>query len=174
MKKKILILLLIFGFILGLQYYLNKTSTLTTQLPSGTSFNQVFPDIELVPINTPPFKLSDKKGVLYLINLWATWCGPCQYEIPHLNEIDREYHDKGVVVIGISLDDSDIPVKTFIKQHNISFPISMFNHNFPDFLRQLPGVPATLTLDSSLTIIDVVIGYQHKNYFEIYVARDET
>ena len=75
------------------------------------------------------------------------------------------------MIIGISLDDTDIPVTQFITKHKINYPISMFNATFPDFLRQLPGIPATLTLDKSFNIIDIAIGYRNQNYFEKMIKR---
>jgi thiol-disulfide isomerase/thioredoxin len=51
------------------------------------------------------FKLQDKKGKVVLVNLWATWCGPCIAEMPHLNEMQEKYKDKGFEVIGLDTDD---------------------------------------------------------------------
>tara|TARA_B100001113_G_scaffold350098_1_gene346631 strand:- start:236 stop:760 length:525 start_codon:yes stop_codon:yes gene_type:complete len=171
MKFKILILIIITSSVFGLQYYLNQQKISTTQTSSNAAYNETFPNIELLPLNSSPFQLNDKEGVLYLINLWATWCGPCQYEIPHLNELYNEYHHEGIVIVGIALDDSDIPVKAFIKKQNIDYPIIMFNKKLPSYLKNIPGVPTTLTLDASLRIIDVVIGYQQKKYFEKMIKR---
>ena len=51
-------------------------------------------------------RLADYKGRVILVNVWATWCGPCELEIPELVEAYAKYKDKGVVILGVSLDDS--------------------------------------------------------------------
>ncbi len=56
------------------------------------------------------FNLADYKGSVVVVDLWATWCPPCKKEIPHLIEINNEYKDKGVVMIGISMDDNAMSV----------------------------------------------------------------
>jgi thiol-disulfide isomerase/thioredoxin len=58
-----------------------------------------------------------EKGKVYIVEFWATWCGPCKATIPHLNELQKKYKDKGVIVIGQSIgeeDDNDVP--KYVKQ----------------------------------------------------------
>lgn len=60
-----------------------------------------------IALNTPedkPFKLSSLKGKVVVIDFWASWCGPCRRENPHMVEIYKEFHDKGVEFLGVSLD----------------------------------------------------------------------
>jgi thiol-disulfide isomerase/thioredoxin len=63
---------------------------------------------EMLPGDT--FDLSHYKGKVVVVDLWATWCPPCKKEIPDLIEINDEYKDKGVVMIGISMDDNAMSV----------------------------------------------------------------
>jgi len=56
------------------------------------------------------FDLANYKGSVVVVDLWATWCPPCKKEIPHLIEINNEYKEKGVVMIGISMDDNAMSV----------------------------------------------------------------
>src|ERR1044072_4771232 len=53
------------------------------------------------------FKLEDKKGKIVLVNLWATWCGPCIGEMPHIVEMQEKYKDKGFEVIGLDSDEGE-------------------------------------------------------------------
>lgn len=61
-----------------------------------------------------PVDVKDGKN-LYVVEFWATWCGPCRQSIPHLNELQKKLRDKGVVVVGISDEASEI-VKPFVKK----------------------------------------------------------
>lgn len=56
------------------------------------------------------FDLTQYKGSVVVVDVWATWCPPCKKEIPHLIEINNEYKDKDVVMIGISMDDNAMSV----------------------------------------------------------------
>tara|TARA_B100000586_G_scaffold174121_1_gene127194 strand:- start:4221 stop:4751 length:531 start_codon:yes stop_codon:yes gene_type:complete len=169
MKKRIIILIIVVTTIFSLQYYVNRTNE-----PSkldNVSYSQSIPNLSIVPLNEAPFSLSDKKGTLYILNFWATWCPPCIIEIPHLIALNHRYQDQGIVFIGISLDESDIAVNHFIKKHGITYPITMFQSDFPDFFKKLGGIPTTLTLDSALNIIDIAIGYREPSYFEKMIKR---
>ncbi|MCI0338270.1 MAG: TlpA family protein disulfide reductase [Acidobacteria bacterium] len=71
-------------------------------------------------------KLSDYSGKVLVIDLWATWCGPCRQEIPHLIEMAKEYKSKGVEVIGLSTEDPETDaelVREFSKEFKINYPI---------------------------------------------------
>ncbi len=68
------------------------------------------PDFEYKDINDKVHRLSDFKGNVILIDLWATWCGPCLRQIPAMKKLEEEYHGKPVVFMGISVDkNEDIP-----------------------------------------------------------------
>ena len=72
------------------------------------------------------FKLSDFKDKVVVLDLWATWCGPCRQEVPHLVELQKEYGAKGVEVIGLTTEDpnSDAEkVRAFAKEFNINYKL---------------------------------------------------
>src|SRR5262249_40292284 len=71
-------------------------------------------------------KLADYSGKVLVVDLWATWCGPCQQEIPHLVEIAKEYKGRGVEVIGLTSENPETDsetVKKFSESFNINYPI---------------------------------------------------
>ncbi len=57
-------------------------------------------------VDASGFKVADYKGQVLLMDFWATWCGPCKMEIPHLIELQDKYRDRGLVVVGITMDDN--------------------------------------------------------------------
>ncbi|MBM4021981.1 MAG: TlpA family protein disulfide reductase [Planctomycetes bacterium] len=81
------------------------------------------------PIDGTPFDLKSRAGKVVLIDFWATWCGPCIAEIPHVIEQYEKYHDKGFEVIGISLDrdrgdkTAKDQVVEAVTRHKIPWPI---------------------------------------------------
>ena len=73
-----------------------------------------------------PIKLGDYSGKVMLVNLWATWCGPCRMETPELVKLNKEFKDRGVEMIGLSTedpDDSAESVQEFVRAYNVDYQI---------------------------------------------------
>ena len=83
------------------------------------------PDFTLRDINGKQVSLSSYKGKVVLVNFWATWCGPCKLEMPHLDKMDRDLEEKGFEVISISTDDAraSSKVKPLIKRGGYDFTV---------------------------------------------------
>jgi thiol-disulfide isomerase/thioredoxin len=75
------------------------------QAPGTTKAGEAEPELTLKDLNGNDVSLSDFKGKVVLVNFWATWCEPCRVEIPWLIEMQHKYADKGLVILGIALDD---------------------------------------------------------------------
>jgi peroxiredoxin len=86
-------------------------------------------EVAIVPLkdaNGASFKLGDFFGKVMVINLWATWCGPCRREIPELVKLHKEFHSRGVEMIGLSTEDPDASaekVRKFIQDFQIDYRI---------------------------------------------------
>ena len=80
-------------------------------------------DFTLKDMHGASVKLTDFKGKAILLNYWATWCAPCKQEIPVLNELYTQYKDKGLAIIGISVDDDEPTLREFAKQFPMSYTI---------------------------------------------------
>jgi len=83
------------------------------------------------------YKLEDKKGKVVLVNLWATWCGPCIAEMPHLKEMQEKYQANGFEVIGLNTGDNDTgeaepvdKIKAFVGQKGLNYPIGYADEKF--------------------------------------------
>lgn len=83
-------------------------------------------DTEMKSTNGEPIKLSNYSGKVVVLNLWATWCGPCRNETPELVELYKEYQSQGVEVVALSTEDpirSSESVQQFIREYNVNYPV---------------------------------------------------
>ncbi len=87
----------------GYKGYLSELITLRENLPAGTP-SPAFQEYENHAGGTT--SLSDLKGKYVYVDVWATWCGPCKVEIPFLKEVEKEYHDKNIAFVSISIDEA--------------------------------------------------------------------
>src|SRR5579863_7920513 len=76
-------------------------------------------------LDSPDFDLIAYRGKAVLLNIFATWCGPCNREMPYVVEAASDYADRGLAVVGIDSRESDDAVRAFRKRYNIPFPIAM-------------------------------------------------
>jgi thiol-disulfide isomerase/thioredoxin len=67
--------------------------------------------------------LNEYLGEVVILNFWATWCMPCVVEMPALEAIYQEYHDDGVVVLGVNVTDSSADILAFAREHGLTFPV---------------------------------------------------
>src|SRR4030042_3681066 len=72
---------------------------------SNADSSKIAPDFTLKDLSGNSVSLQQYRGKVVLLDFWATWCQPCRYSIPELVDIQDKYRDKGLVVIGISVDD---------------------------------------------------------------------
>ena len=91
-------------------------------------FSFITPDENNLTIESS-VTLDSLKGKVVLINFWATWCGPCRMEIPDFNELYKDYNDKGLEVLAISIDDGRDALLNFKNAYNIFYPILYGNRS---------------------------------------------
>ncbi len=104
-------------------------------LPGGktdTSGKPVAPNFTLKDMNGADVSLEQYKGKVVLVNFWATWCGPCQVEIPWLIEFQQKYADRGFTILGISMDDDGKKdVEPFLQEHRFDVGGQKMGLNYP-------------------------------------------
>jgi thiol-disulfide isomerase/thioredoxin len=143
-------------------------STATT-LPADDSETAVAPapQWELTNVEGKLVKLSDFHGKVVILDFWATWCGPCRVEIPHFVELQKQYGDKGLTVIGVSLDEQGPEVvKKFIKRLGVNYPIVIGNQKAVEAYGGIDALPTTFVIDRQGRIVSEHIGYDDKTAFE--------
>lgn len=91
---------------------------------------------------------------LTLLNLWATWCGPCQEEFPELEQLHRDYQGKGLRILAVSVDlGNDANVRAFAEDHGATFTIGRDGEGRMQRLYQTVGLPETFLIASDGTLL---------------------
>jgi thiol-disulfide isomerase/thioredoxin len=153
-RLQILILLTVLAVIVILARY---TST------SNSSVENVrpAPQFSLANLDGKNVSLKDFANKVIVVDFWATWCGPCREEIPHLNELYENYRGKGLVVVGISMDaEGPEVVKQFAKELRMEYPVVMGNENVQQDFGGIVGLPTTFVIDRKGNIVKKYTGYQ--------------
>lgn len=118
------------------------------------------PDFTLDTLDGTKVTLSDLRGKIVVINLWATWCPPCRAEMPALENAYQQYKDSGVVVLGLNVtnQDSESEVPRFVDEFGLTFPILLDRDGSVSALYQLRGLPTTYFVNRAGIIRTVVVG----------------
>jgi peroxiredoxin len=120
-------------------------------LRSRQSRNLAMRDVAAPPFDTPDLlgktqRLADQRGKVVLVNIWATWCGPCREEMPKLDRLYRERQDRGFIVFGLS-DESVNLQRKFVEQVPVSYPLLTVSGAVPSLYRDIARYPAIFLID---------------------------
>jgi len=118
------------------------------------------PDFELKTLTGETIKLSDLRGQVVLVNLWATWCPPCRAEMKTIEKIYNEYKDQGLVVLAVNMTYQDDPfaIVPFVKEQGLTFPILLDETGGMAGAYQLRSLPSSYFIGRDGIINEVVIG----------------
>lgn len=111
--------------------------------------------LEGKPTQLAPY--AGKKGTL--VNLWATWCGPCVHEMPELSKLYDKYKAQGWGIVGIDVDESPAEVREFLVKRSVTYPILLSTKNKTiAALGNLEALPTTIVLDPTGDVKTVLVG----------------
>jgi thiol-disulfide isomerase/thioredoxin len=121
----------------------------------------------LKDMNGVDVKLASFKGKVILVNFWATWCGPCELEIPWLVELQKAYRDD-LVVLGVSIDDTAEQLKPYAANKKMNYPVlvGLDRQDVQDAFGPLFGIPVSVFIDRNGTIVRRHSGIATKEQFE--------
>ncbi len=137
------------------------TTQTQTQPPASsestaqTEVGSTMPEYSALNLDGSKFDLAAKRDKVVLLNVWATWCGPCRYEIPELQKLHELYAPRGLEVVGVSVDESGVDaVRSFVaEQKKMTYPIVLDAEGKIANLLETSVLPTTVVVDRSGRIV---------------------
>lgn len=124
------------------------------------------PDFELATLNGGTVRLSDLRGKPVLINFWASWCGPCRTEMPHIQTAYENHAQDGLVVLGVDQMESPNSVSRFAEEYGLTFPIPMDSDGEVSAVYRARGLPTSFFVDPGGVIQATFTGPMSSGFIE--------
>jgi len=119
---------------------------------------ELAPDFQLPNLEGQSISLSGFRGEPVLVNFWASWCSPCIYEMPFIQEVFEEWSGQGLVVLAINQGESLSTAKDFMQSNNYSFPVLLDISQDVALEYNVWGIPTTFFIDKDGIIQAIKIG----------------
>jgi peroxiredoxin len=123
------------------------------------------PDFELKTLEGKTVHLRDYRGKAVLLNFWATWCVACKEEMPWLVAFQKQYGPKGLVILGIAMDESVDPIRKFVQRTELNYPVLIGNQPLADQY-YVKALPVSIFIDRNGRITDQVPGGAARSFLE--------
>jgi peroxiredoxin len=131
----------------------------SSALAAGGDASGPAPQFTLTTLAGQPAGLSQYKGQVVMVNFWATWCGPCQQEMPLLDQMYKKYKPAGFTLIGVNVDKEAPAVKELLTRKPVSFPVLLDPANSVSKAYHVDEMPSSVIIDRK-----GVIRYVHRGY----------
>ena len=128
----------------------------------------VAPEISLFSLDGETISLHGLRGQVVLINFWASWCGPCELEMP---AIQARYNDGGFAVLAVDFNEPADQVQTFVDDLNLNFPILLDPGGVVQELYRVRGYPTTFFVDADGIIRILHIGEMSGDTLDKYLVQ---
>ena len=117
------------------------------------------PDFTLRTMDGPNLRLGEQRGRVVLVNFWATWCGPCRQEMPHMNRLYEKYRSSGFVLLGVNVDEDPRNAAGVAAKLGVKFPVLLVTDKKVSKLYDLSTMPSTVLIDR-----DGRVRFLHRGY----------
>ena len=124
------------------------------------------PDFELPTLDGGTVRLSELRGRPVLINFWASWCGPCRSEMPHIQAAYEHHSQEGLVVLGVNQMESPNSVSRFVEEYSLTFPMPMDRDGKVSAVYQARGLPTSFFVDAEGVIRATFTGPMSSGFIE--------
>jgi peroxiredoxin len=129
--------------------------------PAAPVAQAAAPDFTLRNAAGGNLRLREQRGQVVLVNFWASWCGPCRQEMPHLNRLYEKYRASGFVLLGVNIDDDAHAAATAAARWGLKFPVLLDAEKSVSRLYDLGSMPTSVLIDR-----DGRVRYLHRGYRE--------
>jgi len=163
-ENRRLAILLLVVFILGAGWIwvsrVPPAATTSGKPPQSPRQGFIAPDFTLDLLGGGQVSLSELRGSVLMINLWASWCPPCRAEMPAIQNAYEDYHDRGfeVLAINTTYQDQEEAAQAFVNEFGLTFPVLLDRTGSVANRYLLRALPTTFFVDRDGVIQDVVIG----------------
>jgi peroxiredoxin len=150
-----------FGVLYGIGMYRSyKTMSVLGTSEFEDYYGKAAPEMTLKTIDGNEIMLSDLKGRRVMLDFWATWCGPCKKELPHLVKLRETTSADELVIIGISDEPAD-KIRSFGRKMKINYPLVSINYNvkLPEPFSEVTSIPTVFFIDANGVIESALTGY---------------
>ena len=138
--------ILLFLMMTVLLFSLDSPPTANAGNPTPVVYSPA-PNFSRVDLDQRNVDLTAYRGKVVVLNFWATWCTPCLIEMPRFVEWQQEYGERGLQVIGISMDDEALPVRAAFQKYRLNFPVVMGDEKLGEMYGGILGLPITFLID---------------------------
>ncbi|UWZ83350.1 TlpA family protein disulfide reductase [Occallatibacter riparius] len=115
--------------------------------PADPLLHKPAPSFVREDLNKQRIDLAAYRGKVVLLNFWATWCAPCQIEMPRFADWQTRYGADGLQIIGVSMDDDAAPVTALLRKRPVNYPIVMGDEQIGTEYGGILGLPLTFLID---------------------------
>ncbi len=115
--------------------------------PPSSMLHKPAPEFARNDIHGQRVDLASYHGRVVLLTFWATWCAPCQVEMPHFIRWQQELGPRGFQVVAISMDDDAAPVLNLTRKRNVNYPVIMGDEQLAGLYGEVLGLPVTFLID---------------------------
>ncbi len=134
---------------------------------TSTAARKPMPDLAFVGLDGKPWKLNDHRGQVVLLNIWATWCGPCRKEMPALVRLSDRYKSTGLQVVGVNVDEgAPDKVRRFVADYGITYPVMSGGKGRSVMAPLVETLPATFLVDKQGRLAAIFSGAMDEAAFE--------
>jgi len=105
-------------------------------------------------------RLSEHRGQVVLLNFWASWCGPCRQEFPHLDALHQRYADLGFTVFGVNVEQDRASADKILREIPVTFPVLFDDNNVVSELYKVDAMPMTVLVDRNGVVRALHRGYK--------------
>jgi peroxiredoxin len=117
------------------------------------------PDFTFPGLDGKKVSLSDYKGMVVLVNIWATWCSPCVEEMPSMEKLYRKFKGENFEILAVSIDEPGLKaVAPFMKKSNLTFPALIDSEGAIKAVYGITGIPESFIIDQQGILLKKIVG----------------